>query len=304
MYVCMYVCLYVCMYTYIHTYAQGDVLVELAGLSSPPLGLAVCPASEAAVQAAGGQEILATTMGGEALLLWLSRPADGGEEGWALEVRQKLPGHTKHCTSGRFAPLREGASASAHFVTVSRDRQARLYARTSDKPGSEFKLAGTVQLQGEVTSCCWASAETFVLAARDDHNLRYYDVDAEGGEPRERLKTNLNALGDNVVSFCVLALAMSPDGNFIAACTDKSRVILLRAFTGRRARSRRAPSAQKHAVWRGGGRAESPHQQILKATCFASSSREQVARALPVSLKLVDESENGLIELFTTRFEI
>jgi len=73
-----------------------------------------------------------------------------------------------------------------------------------------------------------------VLAARDDRYLRYYDVDGVTGE---RLKTNLNALGDSVASFTVLAMAVSPDRRLIAACTDKSRVIVLRAFTDRQLRN-------------------------------------------------------------------
>ena len=40
---------------------------------------------------------------------------------------------------------------------------------------------------------------------------------------------NLNALGDSVVSFCVLALEVSDDHSMLAVCTDRSRVILLQA---------------------------------------------------------------------------
>jgi len=45
------------------------------------------------------------------------------------------------------------------------------------------------------------------------------------------MKANLNALGDSVVSFAVLALAVSPDRRLLAACTDKCRVIVMRTFT-------------------------------------------------------------------------
>jgi len=84
---------------------------------------------------------------------------------------------------------------------------------------------------------------SFVLAARDDHNLLYWDVGendcgavATGGL-KERMKANLNALGDSVVSFAVLALALSPNGRLIAACTDKSRVIVLQAWGERQLRN-------------------------------------------------------------------
>jgi len=95
-----------------------------------------------------------------------------------------------------------------------------------------------VRLAGEVTCCCWASARTFVLAARDDHNLHYCDVDGgANGEPVETLKTNLNVLRDSVVSFVVLAMAASPDRRLLAACTDKSRIIIMRMFTDRQLRN-------------------------------------------------------------------
>lgn len=32
----------------------------------------------------------------------------------------------------------------------------------------------------EVTACCWLDASTLILAARDDHELHYLDVAADG----------------------------------------------------------------------------------------------------------------------------
>ena len=48
----------------------------------------------------------------------------------------------------------------------------------------------------------------------------------------ESLRVNLNVLGDSVVSFAVLALSASPDGSMVAACTDRSRVIVLQVGWG------------------------------------------------------------------------
>merc|ERR1719217_170653 len=47
----------------------------------------------------------------------------------------------------------------------------------------------------------------------------------------------MNAMKDTIVSFTVLALAASPDGKMLAACTDKSRVIVFEAFTERQLRN-------------------------------------------------------------------
>eukprot|EP00401_Gymnodinium_catenatum_P030072 CAMPEP_0117481334 /NCGR_PEP_ID=MMETSP0784-20121206/12848_1 /TAXON_ID=39447 /ORGANISM="" /LENGTH=462 /DNA_ID=CAMNT_0005275791 /DNA_START=15 /DNA_END=1400 /DNA_ORIENTATION=- len=210
---------------------EAEVLCELADFSSPILNLDAVPCVDTKEGAdvrspAVDQELLATSMGGETVLLRVCRPTSSGGS-WALEVAQRFKDHAKHVTCGRFAPPAEEGGSCTHFVTASRDHQAMLYERR----GGEFSLAGTVRSVGEVTSCCWASATTFVLASRDDHHLRYWDVAGSDGKPAERLKTNLNALGDSVVSFTVLALAVSPDRRLIAVCTDKSRIILLPTFS-------------------------------------------------------------------------
>jgi len=217
---------------------DGSTLAECSDFSSPLLGLDV--------RAGGGGgtedvEVMATAMGGEVSLLRLSEAADGGS--WSFRLAQRFRDHTKHITAGRFSPgvAHDGqedavASAGNRFLTISRDHSARLYVRGS--PQEEFTAAGVVRLPAEVTACCWLGSESFVLAARDDHNLLYWDVKGgSDGGPKERCKTNLNALGDNVVSFAVLALAASPNGKMVAACTDKSRIIVLQAFSPRQLRN-------------------------------------------------------------------
>lgn len=212
---------------------DGQILTECSDFPSPLLGLDVARTSSRA-----SQEVLATAMGGETLLLQLNRPESGkGSDGWGLEVRQRFRDHTKHVTSGRFAPPADRLP-SAHFLTVSRDHQAKLYRRAPEESGDGFVLAGTMRFGGEVTCCCWVNDRTFALAARDDHHLHYWDIDggADAG-PKERVKCNLNATGDSVVSFAVLALDVSADGALIAACTDRSRVIVLQTFTSKQLRN-------------------------------------------------------------------
>jgi len=170
-----------------------------------------------------------TCMGGEVLLFHLSHGINIEDTtgSMALELVQRFKDHAKHVTSGRFAPLAEGSSKSSHFVTVSRDHKALVYGR--DPKGNEFTMVQSLSFPAEVTCCSWVSPTTFILAVREDHRLHYWDVNADGVV--ERLKVNLNASGDAVVSFAVLALAVSADGSLVAACTDKSRVILLQAFS-------------------------------------------------------------------------
>jgi len=210
--------------------SSGETLAELEGLPSPPIAVDVAPCDLGGVPDAT-QEAIAATMGGEALLLRLRRPSTDGSGEWSLEICQQFKDHTKHVTSCLFAPSAGEGVPSAHFVTTSRDHSACIYAR--DVSTEQFKLVGTVRLSGEITSC-WANSRVVVLAARDSHELHYWDVDgggADGQEPKENMRANMNVLGDSVCSFAVLSLACSPDGKLIAACTDKSRIIVMKTFT-------------------------------------------------------------------------
>ena len=58
------------------------------------------------------------------------------------------------------------------------------------------------------------------------------------------MRVNLNALGDRVVYFAVLALSVSPNGSMVAACTDRSRVIVLQV-PQRQIRTTKSQNSQK-----------------------------------------------------------
>eukprot|EP00439_Symbiodinium_sp_Y106_P065671 s253_g10.t1 len=219
--------------------SDHEVLAAFEDLPSPPLSLDVAASEEA-----GLQKVLVTTMGGETLLLKLRHSGDSGAPSggypdskdmgrWSFELCQRFKDHQKQVTSGRFAPAR--GAESSYFITISRDHTACVYGRP---PGPHFALLGSYSFVGEVTACCWLDPLTAVLAARNDHELHYLEMEGpHAGETQEVLRTNLNALGDSVVSFAVLALAASPDGAFVAACTDRSRVILLQARSPRQLRN-------------------------------------------------------------------
>jgi len=223
--------------------SQSAPIAEFSDLPSPPLGLDSCTLD-------GGVQVLVTMMGGETVLLAL-KDISGGTP--SFERKQSWKDHTKHVPAGKFAP---GSSPSSDdvdgeeeaapqapatnpglsFLTISRDHSARLYRRANWE--GDFSCTGTIRLLGEVTACCWLTPEIFVLAARDDHHLLYYDVaGGSDGGPKERQKVNLNVVGDSVVSFAVLSLAASPNGKMVAACTDKSRVIVLQAYSNRQLRN-------------------------------------------------------------------
>lgn len=200
-----------------------DGVVEYTNLASPPLALDVFE-----------QTVLVTTMGGDVHLLSLATGGGYALPQHELQLLQSFKDHQKQVTGGRFAP------GGAHFVTISRDHRANIYGREAST-SSTFKLLESWKMAGEVTASCWLDASTLILAARDDHELHYLQLPSESSEPsapvKESLRVNLNALGDSVVSFAVLALSASPDGSMVAACTDRSRVIVLQARSNRQLRN-------------------------------------------------------------------
>lgn len=273
--------------------SDGSALADFTSMASPVLGLDVSPSSASVASRTGGQEVLATAMGGEVVLLHLRRPlsasgSTGDEDptAWALELKQQFKDHAKHATTGRFAPPRDDGQLSMNFVTISRDRKANVYSREGEADGStasKFLLSGTISFAGEVTCCCWANARTFVLAAREDHHLHYWDV-GEGPteQPSLRLKTSLNANNDGVVSFAVLAIAMSPDEQLIAACTDKSRVIVLKAYTNVQLRNLYGAVVDEYDV---------PSISFSLDRCFLYTTSSIAAQAL--AKRQQDESERA-----------
>ncbi|CAK9096340.1 unnamed protein product, partial [Durusdinium trenchii] len=189
-------------------------VVEYKDLSSPPLALDVFE-----------RQVLVTTMGGEAQLLQLCGSGYPDAEQFTFQHLQSFKDHQKQVTSGRFAEDGE------HFATISRDHSAKVYRR--DRTGS-FALLGAWTMAGEVTACCWLG-DSLLLCARDDHELHYLTPGET--ELKETLRVNLNARGDRVVSFAILALCVAPSGTMLAACTDKSRVIVLQARSNRQLRN-------------------------------------------------------------------
>jgi len=210
---------------------QVEVMTELVGLASPVLSLAVAPLPICDKTEHTDQDVLATCMGGETLLLQLKRPCHGcapsaAAPEWKLVEVERIHDHTKHVTTGKFAPLDGHGNCTQTFVTVSRDRHVRLYSRSCSS--ERFVAKGCLGFPAEATCCCWLGPKSLVVAVREDNYLHYYTTE---GEFKEQSKMNMNALGDDVASFTILSLAVSSDYQLLAACTDKSRVIVFQSYT-------------------------------------------------------------------------
>ena len=85
-----------------------------------------------------------------------------------------------------------------------------------------------------LTSSCstTTAAPVVVVGTRDDHRLHLLDTASY-----ERTYLNMNAMGDNFVSFTPMDVSLSPNGLFYLVSTDKDRLILLSRTTGRIAAS-------------------------------------------------------------------
>ncbi|CAJ1440802.1 unnamed protein product, partial [Effrenium voratum] len=163
----------------------GEAVVEYSDLSSPPLGLAAA-GEELLVPL--GLEIAApkprTTMGGETQRLRLALQNGA----WEFQRLQSFKDHQKQVTCIRFSP------DGQHFVTISRDRVANFYRSKSEVASGDFELLGTRTMAGEVTAVCWLDKTTSVLAARDDHELHYFEM---GQKVEERLSVSSLSDGED-----------------------------------------------------------------------------------------------------------
>lgn len=141
-----------------------------------------------------------------------------------LETNERLSlwnHHKKFVVHAKFAP--DGSS----FFSASYDHTLVLY-RPSDP--HHFAPVRTFEFDGNVEAACYTlDSQWIVVGVRDDNYLHYIDLNSLTVN-----KFNMNANGDDVVSFTVMDLAISPSGKHVLAATDhrSGRVLLLKLFSG------------------------------------------------------------------------
>eukprot|EP00282_Hemiselmis_andersenii_P030509 CAMPEP_0169467070 /NCGR_PEP_ID=MMETSP1042-20121227/22125_1 /TAXON_ID=464988 /ORGANISM="Hemiselmis andersenii, Strain CCMP1180" /LENGTH=366 /DNA_ID=CAMNT_0009580205 /DNA_START=42 /DNA_END=1137 /DNA_ORIENTATION=- len=106
------------------------------------------------------------------------------------------------------------------FATCGHDRKVSVYTR--EEGGEGFVLARQREMVTLPEAICFLDdGVTLVVSCRDDNYFHYLDT-GDGTE----MKVNMNALGDDHVSFTVLDMVLSPNGKMLLASTDRSRLIL------------------------------------------------------------------------------
>jgi len=181
--------------------ASGGSVRTVTVHAAPVLSVGFCP-SDATL-------LLSTAMDGRAIL---SDVADGAEL-LIFKDHGKYVAHACWAVNGDV------------FATAGHDRKVVVYRRA---PGSDARSFEKV-LEREFVAipeaiCFLDDCVSLVVSVREDNYFHY--VDTSGSGTADDLKVNQNQLGDDHVSFTVLDLVLSPNGKYLLASTDKSRLIL------------------------------------------------------------------------------
>jgi len=171
-----------------------------------------------------GKRVVAGTMGGTVHVM---DAATG-------DVKQTLSSHRKYVIAVRFL-----GNGSGCFVSASHDRRVVLYASTATmktitttttttqeetKKEEEYVIVRDWGFAGCVEAIAVLDGgKRVAVSVRDDNHLRAIDVGSTG-EVSDLL--NMNANGDDHVSFTALDLAASQDGRYLLAATDRDKLVL------------------------------------------------------------------------------
>jgi WD40 repeat protein len=172
-------------------------------------------------------------------------------------VQQSFKAHTKYVVCCKWS------ADGSMFATASHDKTVSIYkaaATDSSSTGSSSTDGAYEQLTklyfpeaveavdflgnnnstatattAATTSTATSTAATvaavqLVVASREQPHLTYVDLSEGGQFTQSRVSLNANAW-DMHVSFSVMALAVSPDGRYLLASTDKGRIIVYRCAT-------------------------------------------------------------------------
>lgn len=205
------------------------------------------------------------------------------------EVLQTWKDHQKYVTRAVWA--RDGSA----FATCSHDKSAVVYRLAEGGTEDEPKFEKKQMLQ--FTSIPEAmefldDSMTLVVSVRGDNYLHYIDIDT--GDVN---KANLNALGDDHVSFTVLDLSLSPNGKWLLASTDKSRLLLYTVGTTMQLRyyygAVNDDLCQTRACWHPSGAYIYVTSQDHKVYCWHVASQKLVSRLVGHAAAVRDIAMSG-----------
>ncbi|KAK9824547.1 hypothetical protein WJX72_011229 [[Myrmecia] bisecta] len=161
----------------------------------------------------GDARLLAGSMDGSVTLL----------DGMTGNVLHTLRPHTKYCVRMRWSP--EGAAAAS----CSWDHSMAVYscpATTSEAGGSEaLVLRKHHPYASQVQDVEFLQdGKTLAVALKQTNYLRLFDTESL----QDTGRVNMNAFGDDHVSFSASHLALSPCRQYLLVSTDGARIIMFR----------------------------------------------------------------------------
>ncbi|KAI9261434.1 WD40-repeat-containing domain protein [Phascolomyces articulosus] len=134
---------------------------------------------------------------------------------------QRFTDHKKYVIRGIFSP-----EDGRYLATASYDRMINIYEQQDN---CEYKLVKQIgPFLGNIETICFMpSNHVLVAGVHDDNYLHYIHID----DQFRREKYNMNANGDDWVSFSPLWVSPSPDGRHVLVSTNQNtgRLILFAA---------------------------------------------------------------------------
>ncbi|CAO3644701.1 unnamed protein product [Cunninghamella echinulata] len=205
--------------------------------------------------------MLTTSMDGSAVLVDTSidQTSEGDEDNKKIGILQRFKNHQKYIVRGLFSP-KDGR----YFATASYDKTISIYENKANKHNSSYSndsdasndipnydlIAKMGPYLGNVETICFIPKETsdnnndddqetiLVAGIQNDNYLHFISMGNNTNDaPFELKKVNLNANGDDWVSFSPVWLSFYPLSTtpLLLCATDHSsgRMILLDTNTGR-----------------------------------------------------------------------
>ena len=193
--------------------ATGGSVRTVTVHAAPVLSVGFCPTDSSL--------LLSTAMDGSTIL---SNVSDGADI-LVLKDHAKYVAHAVWSVDGQV------------FATAGHDRKMNVYRRAAGEENGAFEKVLDRDFVAIPEALCFLDdCVTLVVAVREDNYFHYIDTSA-GAASADDLKVNQNQLGDDHVSFTVLDLVLSPNGKYLLASTDKSRLILYLVGTSIQLRS-------------------------------------------------------------------
>lgn len=172
--------------------------------------------------------MLTTSMDGSSVLVDTSFEADFGEDLEKSGVHQTFKNHQKYVVRGLFSPVN-----GKYIATASYDRTICIYIHNGESESNLPKYELLKQLGpflGNVETICFANEDVLVAGIRDDNYLHYIHLPDMHQE-----RINMNATGDDWVSFSPICISVSSDRSQLLCTTDheSGRTILFSTGTPR-----------------------------------------------------------------------